>query len=90
MHYTPFTSDLPETEQAAIIGNGGIVDVHTVARALNTESVRRPRIYAYLERGESAGQIVKPPSLYYLEKYETLIGFAWTPTTTIYDLVRPA
>lgn len=90
MYYTPFTTELAETDQAAIVGNGGIVDVHTVARALNAPSGSRPRIYAYLERGESAGQSVKLASLYHLEQYETLIGFAWTSTIAIADLVRPA
>lgn len=52
MTTTPFTTELAETDQAAIVGNGGIVDVHTVARALNAPSGSRPRIYAYLERGE--------------------------------------
>lgn len=90
MYYAAFTTELSESDQAAIVGNGGIIDVHTVARALNAPSVHRPRIYAYLERGESAGQIVKLPSLSYLEKYETLIGFAWTSTASIYDLIRQA
>lgn len=89
--YTPFTTALSDTEREKVPnGNFGFVDVHTVARALNAPSGSRPRIYAYLERGESAGQIIALRSLYDLERYETLIGFAWTSANTIADIIRPA
>lgn len=62
----------------------------TPQRALNAPSGSRPRIYAYLERGESGGQIVSLKSLYDLERYEGLLGFAWTSANTIADIVSPA
>ena len=91
MSYTPFSTDLsPETVAKIPAGKYVLIDVHTTERALNAPSGSCPRIYAYLERGESAGQIVKLASLYYLEKYEGDIGFAWTSDNTLADLIQPA
>lgn len=89
--YTQFETILSSEEISKIpAGNVGMVDVHTVARALNTSPAYRPRIYAYLERGESAGQIVRLASLYNLEQHEGNIGFAWTSANTLADIIRPA
>ena len=90
--YTTFTTELDSETVAKIMPptNAGLVDVHTVERALNAPSGSRPRIYAYLERGDFAGQIVALRSLYDLERYETFIGFAWTSTATIADIIGRA
>ena len=91
MLYSPFFTELPPETIAKIpAGKYGLIDVHTTERALNAPSGSRPRIYAYLERGEYAGQIVKLSSLYYLEKYEGDIGFAWTSANSLEDLTQPA
>lgn len=89
--YTAFSTDLTP-EQVAKVPNGkhGFIDVHTAARALNTAPQYRPRIYAYIERGECAGQIVALRSLYDLERFEGLLGFAWTSGNTIADLISEA
>ena len=89
MLYSPFFTELPPETVAKIpAGKYGLIDAHTTERALNAPSGSRPRIYAYLERGESAGQIVKLASLYYLEKYDGDIGFAWTSENTLADLIE--
>lgn len=90
-NYLEFQTDLT-VEQASRVpaGNFGMIDVHTAARALNAPSGSRPRIYAYLERGESAGQIISLKSLYDLERYDGLLGFAWTSANTVADIIRPA
>lgn len=89
--YEQFRSILTAEELASIPrGKWGNVDVHTVARALNAPSGSRPRIYAYIERGEFAGQIVSLKSLYDLERFDGLIGFAWTSENTIADIIRKA
>ena len=86
--YTQFETALTPDEISKIpAGNYGMIDVHTASRALNTESSFRPRIYAYLERGESANQIVSIKSIYDLERYEGLIGFAWTSSNVVADLI---
>ena len=91
MLYTPFFTELPpETVAKISAGKYALIDAHTTERALNALSGSRSRIYAYLERGESAGQIVKLASLYYLGKYDGDIGFAWTSDNTIADLIQPA
>ena len=90
-NYMEFHTDLTAEQVSRIpAGNYGMFDVHTTARALNAPSGSRPRIYAYLERGESAGQIVSLKSLYDLERYEGLLGFAWTSANTIADIVSRA
>jgi hypothetical protein len=89
--YIQFSTTLTVEQASRIpIGQHGYVDVHTVARALNAPSGSRPRIYAYLERGDSAGQIVRLNSLHYLEQYDGLIGFAWTSSNTIADIISRA
>jgi len=79
-------------EQASRVpaGQYALVDVHTVAQALNAPSGSRPRIFAYLERGESAGQIVRLNSLHHLERFDGLLGFAWTSSNTIADIIGKA
>lgn len=90
-NYMEFHTDLTAEQVSRVpAGNYGMIDVHTTARALNAPSGSRPRIYAYLERGESAGQIVRLNSLYDLERYEGLLGFAWTSANTIADIVSQA
>lgn len=90
-NYLAFATDLDAETVARIpVGNIGMIDVHTAARALNAAAAHRPRIYAYLERGECAGQIVSLKSLYDLERFEGLLGFAWTSANTLADLVSPA
>ena len=89
--YAPFTTSLDDAAVARIpAGDYGLVDAHTVIRALNAPSGHHPRIYAYLERGDFAGQIVSLRSLYDLERFDGLIGFAWTSANTIADLIAPA
>lgn len=89
--YTQFSTALTVEQASRVpVGECALVDVHTVARALNAPSGSRPRIYAYLERGESAGQIVALRSLHYLEQYDGLLGFAWTSSNTITDMIRKA
>jgi len=90
-NYMQFSTDLT-AEQASRVpaGKYGMIDVHTVARALNAPSGSRPRIYAYLERGECGGQIVALRSLYDLERFDGLLGFAWTSGNTIANIIREA
>lgn len=89
--YAPFTTALSPEEVAKVpAGKFGMIDAHTVARALNTAPEYRPRIYAYLERGEFAGQIVRLHSLENLERHDGNIGFAWTSANTIADIIRKA
>lgn len=89
--YAPFETALSPEEVAKVpAGKYGLVDAHTVARALNAPSGSRPRIYAYLERGEFAGQIVALRSLENLERHDGNIGFAWTSANTIADIIRKA
>jgi hypothetical protein len=89
--YTEFHTDLT-VEQASRIpaGRFGMIDAHTTACALNAPSGSRPRIYAYIERGEYAGQIVALRSLHNLEQHETNIGFAWTSDNTLADIIGRA
>lgn len=90
-NYTEFHTDLtPEQVAKVPAGIHGMVDAHTVERALNTTPENRPRIYAYLERGESGGQIIRLKSLFDMERFEGLIGFAWTSETTIADMIGRA
>lgn len=89
--YTPFETALSHEEMAKVpAGKFGMIDVHTTARALNTSPENRPRIYAYIERGEFAGQIVRLHSLDKLEQHEGNIGFAWTSANTIADIIHKA
>ena len=90
-NYLQFSTALT-VEQASRVpaGKYGMVDVHTVARALNAPSGSRPRIFAYLERGKCGGQIVALRSLYDLERFDGLLGFAWTSGNTIADMIREA
>lgn len=89
--YAPFTTALSDADVAKVpAGKFGMIDVHTTARALNAPSGSRPRIYAYLERGEFAGQIVRLNSLYNLEQHDGNIGFAWTSANTIADIIHKA
>lgn len=89
--YTPFSTALSPEEMAKVpAGKFGMIDAHTTARALNASPESRPRIYAYLERGEFAGQIVRLHSLEKLEQHEGNIGFAWTSANTIADIIHKA
>ena len=89
--YMPFDTALSADHVAKIpAGKHGMIDVHTAARALNAPSGNRPRIYAYLERGECAGQIVSLKSVYDLERFDGLLGFAWTSGNAIADIIKPA
>ena len=85
-----FRTNMPLADIAKVTGDTPIEDYGTVREALSLSSGERPRVYAYLERGESAGQCVRLNSVHYLDKYGDDIGFTWMPTRTFADIVRRA
>lgn len=85
-----FMTTMSEEDQAKIPrGKHSFIDYNTTQLLLDTHPAARPRIYAYLERGESAGQIVKLTSDHYLDLYIQDIGFAWLSGNTIADIIKP-
>jgi len=82
---------LSSNEIEKVIGpRSALVALSDARIALGVASGDRPRVYAYLSRGESAGQIVKLSSAHYVDKYADFIEFAWVSGATVADLVGPA
>lgn len=87
-NFVPFRTELSDDRVAAIPrGDIGMIDAHTTERALNTTPGNRPRIYAYIERGDFAGQIVALRSLDNFEQHDGTIGFAWTSANTLESII---
>lgn len=86
---TDFRTEMSADEMAQVpAGPHSFITYAQAFDALGAPSGSRPRIYGYLERGESAGQIVKLASQYYLEMHGPNLGFAWVSDSTIADFIR--
>ena len=66
------------------------ITVQGAALLLDREPELRPRIYGELTTGESAGQIVRLPSLQRLDQYAADLGPIWVSDTTIADIIGRA
>ena len=71
-------------------GRHSFISHNDVMAALSAPSGSRPRIYAYAERGQYAGQIVKLTSVTTYESFGDDLGFAWVSDATLLDFIRQA
>lgn len=73
------------------VATGELVDIREAESLLEAPSGSRPRMYAYLDRGEYAGQRVALRSQENLRQYYDDIQFIWVSgTRTIYDMIKEA
>ena len=73
------------------VATGELVGVSEAESLLEAPSGSRPRMYAYLDRGEYAGQRVALRSQENLRRYYDDIQFIWVSgTRTIYDMIKEA
>lgn len=79
-------------EDMARIPNGPHVFIswNDACADMQAPSGHRPRVYAYVERGEFAGQIVAIRSRQNLDQYHGDMGFLWRSGSTLADHIRPA
>lgn len=88
---TEFHSDLTEEAKSKIPnGNYQFLNVEEATELLSALSGQRPRLYGYLERGESAGQIVALRSQYNLDDHRDNLGMVWISFNGIADFIHKA
>lgn len=81
---------LSDSDLAKVMGPKGTqIGPETVRAQMDHPSGSRPRIYAYLQSGDGAGQTVKITSHEQMNKYEKDIQAYWASGTTVEDLVQP-
>ena len=71
-------------------GRHSFISHNDAMAALSAPSGSRPRIYAYAERGQYAGQIVKLTSVTTYESFGDDLGFAWVSDATLLDFIHQA
>ena len=92
-NYTGPYTELSHYEMSKIpAGEHIIISWNDAIELLSAPSGQRPRVYAYVERGASAGQITRLASIAQANDKRETLGFVWVPAREmlITDLVGRA
>ena len=92
-NYTGPYTELSHYEMSKIpAGEHTFISWNDAIELLSAPSGQRPRVYAYIERGASAGQITRLASIAQANDKRETLGFIWVPARemSIADLVGRA
>jgi hypothetical protein len=84
------TAHSPDALAKVPAGPFTMLDPAQTVQALDVAPQDRPRIYAFVERGVYANQIIRLHSFHTYTEHRDTLGAVWLSGTTISDMIRRA